>query len=134
MTEKNTVFLIDDDLDDQEIFSYVMRELDNQIKCSFASDGIRALQRINGDSWFTPGLIFIDINMPRMNGVECLREIKKIERLRNVPVYMYSTSAEPDIIGQCKKLGAAGYIQKHHDTDAVKEEFRKIISQLQLSV
>jgi CheY-like chemotaxis protein len=128
MTEKTTVFLIDDDLDDQEIFSYVMRELDN-IKCIFASDGICALQRIKGDTSFSPELIFIDINMPRMNGVECLREIKKIERLRNVPVYMYSTSAEPDIVGQCKKLGAAGYIQKHHDTDAVREQFRKIISQ-----
>jgi CheY-like chemotaxis protein len=102
MTEKTTVFLIDDDLDDQEIFSYVMRELDNRIKCIFASDGIRALQKINGHSSFTPELIFIDINMPRMNGVECLREVKKYERLRHVPVYMYSTSAETDIIGNAK--------------------------------
>jgi len=84
--------LIDDDRDDQEIFSLVMREIYDKAECVFATDGIYALEKIKSNTSFIPDLIFIDINMPRMNGIQCLAEIKKIKRLQNVPAYMYSTS------------------------------------------
>ncbi|HVX25612.1 MAG TPA: response regulator [Parafilimonas sp.] len=122
------VFIIDDDLDDQEIFSIVMREITNNIQCVFANDGVLALEKIKSNPSFIPALIFIDINMPKMSGVQCLSEIKKIKHLQNVPIYMYSTAAEKVIVEQCKKYGATGFIKKHIDTNDLKAELEKIIS------
>ena len=102
-------FIIDDDLDDQEIFLLVIRQISDNVECIFANDGMQALNKLQTDTSFTPGLIFIDINMPRANGIQCLAEIKKIKRLQHVPVYMYSTSAEKAIVEQCKNYGATGF-------------------------
>jgi len=121
-------FIIDDDLDDQEIFTLVTHEISDNVECIFANDGMQALNKLKTDASFTPGLIFIDINMPKVNGMQCLSEIKKIKRLQHVPVYMYSTSAEQAIIEQCKNYGAAGFIKKHIDTSDLKADLEKIIS------
>ena len=129
--EKITVFLIDDDLDDQEIFSYIISDAYTQAECVFADDGVYALEKMQGVS-FVPHIIFIDFNMPRMNGLEILKEIKKIKRLSDTPVYMYSTSKESAVEEACVKLGASGFIKKHIDTDIAKQEFRTIITQLKL--
>jgi CheY-like chemotaxis protein len=123
-----TCFLIDDDLDDQEIFNFVLRQIDKTAKCIFANDGIYALEKIKTDESFVPNFIFIDINMPRMNGIECLAEIKKIKRLQKVPVYMYSTFAGKAIVEECKKLGATGFIKKHVDTEDLKKDIVRITS------
>jgi CheY-like chemotaxis protein len=133
MKKAITTFLIDDDNDDQEIFSFVIKEVSHGAECVFANDGINALEKINTNASFIPDIIFIDINMPRMNGVKCLAEIKKISRLQNVRVYMYSTSAEVPIVQQCKKLGATGFIKKYIDTADLKTELTKIVSQLKIT-
>jgi CheY-like chemotaxis protein len=104
-------FLIDDDLDDQEIFFFALQQVNPDVKCVYANDGIYGLKKLKEEP-FNPGLIFIDVNMPRMNGIECLKEIKKIGRLRDVPIYMYSTAADMAIINECKKLGATDFIKK----------------------
>ena len=125
-------FLIDDDTDDQEIFSFVMQEVYNPAQCFFANDGVQAIEKIKGDTLFIPDLIFIDINMPKINGVQCLAEIKKVSRLKNVPAYMYSTSAETEIVEECKRLGATDFIKKHTDITELKEELIRIISALKI--
>ncbi len=127
---KITIFLIDDDLDDQEIFQFVMEDVSPDVACVFANDGIRALDKLNSNEKFSPDLIIIDINMPRMNGIQCLQEIKKIKRLKDIPAYMYSTSAEPEMVKQCEKLGAAGFIKKHANTSDIKKEFETLIVRL----
>ena len=103
--------LVDDDADDQEIFFMALQEVDKSIHCIFA-DGGDALARLNADPSFLPHYIFMDINMPRMNGLECLQEIKKITRLMSVPVFMFSTSADAGIIARAKELGATDFIVK----------------------
>jgi iron complex outermembrane recepter protein len=110
--KKITVFLIDDDADDQEIFEIAMKKYDDNIECVFANNGPEALGKLLSDSEFVPDYIFLDINMPLMNGEECLEEIKKIDRLINVPVYMYSTSAYTHQQQEYKSLGVADYIVK----------------------
>ncbi|WP_337042702.1 response regulator [Emticicia sp. 17c] len=128
---KITVFLIDDDLDDQEIFSFIMADVFAQADCVFANDGLYALEKIQ-DTNFSPHIIFLDINMPRMNGILFLQELKKIKRLKNVPIYMYSTSNEGSVVEECKKLGASGFVKKHINTDVAKQEFQHIIANLKL--
>jgi CheY-like chemotaxis protein len=104
--------LIDDDIDDQEIFSIAVQELGEPIDCIFEDSGVKALEKLNGDRSFLPNYIFLDINMPRMNGVECLIEIKKLNHLNHVPIFMFSTSAEPDIVAKTKEFGASDFIVK----------------------
>ncbi len=105
-------FVIDDDLDDQEIFTIAVEKVDPAIECIFANDGVHALERIRNDSTLIPECIFLDVNMPRMNGVECLQELRTFERLENVPIYMCSTSSDPKIIEKIKALGARDFIVK----------------------
>ena len=121
------VFFVDDDLDDQEIFLLVLREISDNITCVFANDGISALEIIKANDSFIPDWIFIDVNMPRMNGIKCLAEIKKFKHLKHVPVYIFSTSAEASVVEESKRMGATGFIKKYIDTKDLKEELSQII-------
>jgi len=71
-------FLIDDDIDDQEIFGMALRDLDKSIHCIFANDGIQALEKLSTETSFVPDYIFIDFNMPRMNGIEFLKRVRQL--------------------------------------------------------
>ncbi|GAB2778405.1 response regulator [Rhabdobacter roseus] len=119
-------FLIDDDLDDQEIFSMALQDAYNAVTCECANDGVQALEKLNLDQAFIPHFIFIDMNMPRMKGVQCLEEIKKIDRLKHIPIYMYSTSADPSAIAQTRQLGAADFIVKPSTIGALTSTLSKL--------
>ena len=110
MAEQLTCLLVDDDPDDQEIFAMAVEAVNSAVTCHYADDGIKALEMLNS-SQFVPDLIFVDLNMPRMNGKQCLAEIKKIDRLVNVPVYIYSTSSHNQIKGQ-QDVAPTAYITK----------------------
>jgi CheY-like chemotaxis protein len=105
-------FMVDDDIDDQEIFSIALDEIDQKVDCVFASDGIEALQKLHEDPLFEPDYIFLDLNMPKMNGKQCLEEIKKISRLSQTPIIIYSTSSEKKSITEVKLIGATAYFTK----------------------
>ena len=104
--------LIDDDQDDQEIFSMALEDIDSDIQCIMVSNGIAALEKLNAKKPLIPDYIFIDVNMPKMNGMECLREIQKLEHLKNADVFMYSTSSDEKMIERSKALGAKDFIVK----------------------
>ncbi|MFT3911727.1 MAG: response regulator [Ferruginibacter sp.] len=127
MRYQKTIFLVDDDFDDQEIFSDALKRSDKSIDCVFANDGIHALEKLNNEKGFIPDLIFIDLNMPRMNGLECLASIKKIDRLKNVPVYMYSTTADAISIAKNKKLGATDFIVKPSNIKELTSVLSKLL-------
>jgi CheY-like chemotaxis protein len=112
MNQTATCFLIDDDSDDQEIFSIALEELGMPVQCIVASNGIEALERLHRDVSLVPDFIFIDLNMPRMSGRECLEEIKKIPRLAQVPIIIYSTSSEQKDIEETRRLGANHFLTK----------------------
>lgn len=105
-------FLIDDDLDDQEIFCLALDELDQTIQRVIASDGEEGLMKLNLNPQHPPDYIFLDLNMPRMNGIECLREIKKIVHLQHTKVIMYSTTDAADVRALTRELGAHDFLVK----------------------
>ncbi len=105
-------FLIDDDLDDQEFFNLALESIDSTIQCRVAEDGIQALQTLQNDASLVPDLIFIDMRMPRMNGSDVIREIKKIKRLENIPTILYSTSDGEIGNEEAKKAGASFFFTK----------------------
>jgi CheY-like chemotaxis protein len=122
-------FLVDDDADDQVFFDIAWKKVDRTVQCQFADDGISALKQINNNFSFIPHVIFIDINMPIMNGIRLLKEIKKIERLHRIPVYMYSTASEDRIVAECIQLGATGFIKKQADIKDLLSSFKGILEQ-----
>lgn len=104
--------MIDDDIDDQEIFTLVLKSVNPTINCVTASDGIEAVTKLMTEASFNPDYIFLDLNMPRMSGKECLQEIKKIDRLKGTPIVIYSTSSEQKDILETRALGASDYLEK----------------------
>jgi CheY-like chemotaxis protein len=106
-----TCLLVDDDDDDKEIFCLALQKVDPSIDCTTASDGLEALSILNNNS-FVPDYIFLDLNMPRMDGKECLKEIRKRRHLNNVPVIIFSTSSADKDIEETKRLGASSFITK----------------------
>ena len=112
MNDPTHCFLIDDDEDDQEIFYLAVQDVDESIRCIFANDGVHALEKLHTDQLFTPNWIFIDMNMPRMNGLQCLKAIRTIDRLKHTPVFLYSTYVDPMVVAENKKLGATDFIRK----------------------
>lgn len=123
------IFLIDDDTDDQEIFLATIEKIVPFVKCEFADDGVYALQMLrSSDPPLVPDLIFIDINMPRMDGIGCLAEIKKTEHLVNIPAYMYSTSDEPFIVERSLNTGATGFVKKEVNPKDLEKRLIKILN------
>ncbi len=112
MTFPIQCFLIDDDVDDQEIFYLALKEVNSSVHCVYASDATKALDKLKNDLDFLPQCIFVDMNMPRIDGKQCLLNIKEIDRLKDVPIFMYSTYADAKTIAEVKQLGATDFIVK----------------------
>ena len=112
MSSQVNCFLIDNDVDDQEIFCLALQEIDPGITCTIADNGVKALEVINSHSSYIPTFIFMDLNMPLMNGKQCLEELRKIDRISKVPIYIYSTAADPRSIADVKQSGATDFIVK----------------------
>lgn len=107
-----TCLLIDNDPDDCDIFLMALQEADPDLSCETSNSGIEALSRLNTHPSFIPSAIFIDMNMPLMNGKQCLQELRKMARLKEVPMYVYSTSADPRAVAEVKTLGARDFLVK----------------------
>ncbi|MEJ0057712.1 MAG: response regulator [Bacteroidota bacterium] len=91
MSLYKTVFLADDDSEDREIFMEAVKSVDSSVRFMSASNGAIALQTLQNDILERPDLIFLDLNMPILDGKQLLSELKKNDGLRNIPVIMYST-------------------------------------------
>jgi len=121
-----TCFLIDDDDEDREVFIMALEDVDKVHKCVTAINGKDALQKLTESEDFIPDFIFLDLNMPVMNGKQCLKELKKIARLGSVPVIIYTTSSYEKDIDETKQLGAAHFLVKPYEITRLS----KILSNL----
>ena len=106
-----SLLLVDDDMDDQDIFKTALSECAQSVAFTTANNGEEALHKLNGNNTY-PDIIFLDINMPILNGFDTLVQIKKQEKLRHIPVFIYSTSVLPEDIERARQLGAADCVRK----------------------
>lgn len=121
------VLLADDDEDDQLLFQEAVRELPSLIHLSMARDGEETLTLLNSMT-LLPDLLFLDLNMPIVNGLECLQKIKSDPRLRKLPVVIFSTSSFPGNINRVYELGAHLYIRKPNDFTTFKRVIHHVFS------
>lgn len=103
-----------------------LKEADPTVHCVVANNGPAALEKFAAAPSFIPSVIFVDMNMPLMSGARCLEEIKRLPHLKQVPVYMYSTAADPLAVAQVKALGARDFIVK----PASFKELTEILSRI----
>src|SRR5688500_2830070 len=90
------VFLIDDDQDDREIFQESLLSLKTAVRYEEARHGLEALEKLKTEDFQKPDLIFLDFNMPVMDGREFLKRIKQDAALKDIPVIIYSTSSNTE--------------------------------------
>ena len=128
MKAKKTFFIVDDDIDDQDLFIEAVSEVDNSIECVSASDCEEALDLLKNKKIGMPDMIFLDLNMPRLNGKQCLVELKKEAHLAHIPVIIYSTSSEKRDIEETSRLGAAHFLTKPNKFEELCKAISYVVS------
>ncbi len=113
--------IIDDDEDDRFFFNEAIEGMLNSSICREANDGLDALSQLRKAEQL-PDFIFLDVNMPRMDGRECLKELKKEAKLRNIPIIMYSTSFSEESIKEFRTLGSSYCLLKPTDMNKLSEQ------------
>ncbi len=114
MSEKKIVniLLADDDIDDRTFFKSALDAIPLETNLVTVVDGQQLMNYLSDNIDRLPNVLFLDINMPGKNGYECLAEIKKNEKMKDLPVIMYSTSKEQDKISVLFNTGADVYVHK----------------------
>ena len=115
------VLLADDDIDDCNFFNRALKALPFPTDLTTVHDGEALMDMLAQETGQLPHVIFLDINMPRKNGFECLAELKQSDRLRDIPVIMFSTSNSRDAMSSLFKTGADVYVRKPGNFDQLKE-------------
>jgi len=121
------ILLIDDDDDDQFIFLTALENVAPDSHCDISNNALEAFQYLH-TRVETPDIIFLDLNMPLMNGFEFLLILKSDPRLISVPVIIFSTSDNPEDQARAKDLGAVQFITKTADIELLKKDLRHIFS------
>jgi CheY-like chemotaxis protein len=96
---------INDDPYSQAVFTKALNDLSPETICFTAANGIDALYMMLEEQ-VIPSYIFIELHLPRMGGLEFLKEIKRKESLKEIPVIVHSTSPQPHHVLELKELGA----------------------------
>lgn len=118
-----TFLLADDDPDDVALFREALSIIDPSIIFYYAHDGRAALEKLGDKSLEEPDIIFLDINMPIMNGWECLTKLKLNDSYSYIPVIIYSTASYRKEVEKAFDLGAFCFFTKPTD-------FKELISNL----
>lgn len=119
------ILLADDDRDDRFFFDMALKGLSIPTSLTTVEDGALLMDYLRKNTQNLPNILFLDLNMPKMNGAECLTEIKKDEELKHIPVIIYSTSYLEEAADLLYKQGAHYYIRK-----AELSEIEKILKQV----
>jgi CheY-like chemotaxis protein len=126
MKNNRQVLVIDDDKDDQTFLLEALNELYPSLECNTVNNGKEALEFIERNPP-PPAYIFLDLNMPLLNGFEFLKDFKKNKANSETKIFIYSTSSHPKDKEITKKLGAAGYIIKMSDQKMLKSKLKEAI-------
>ncbi len=117
---RTVVIIAEDDPDDRLLIKdAIIQASTRQVDVHFVHDGAEMLDYLYHRGKYgsaaespTPELVLLDLNMPKMNGMEVLAEIKKDPALRSIPVVVLTTSQSPEHVQRSYELGGSGYVTK----------------------
>lgn len=126
--EYTKIILADDDEDDRLFFTDAFIELKISTKVSTYNDGVALMEYLNGEDCILPDILFLDLNMPRKSGKECLVEIRANKKFDNIAIAIYSTSSSEDDIEDTFVQGANIYIKKPNDFNLLKKILSDVVT------
>ncbi len=127
ITQAKHIILAEDDEDDAQFFEDALNSVPDSPNLIRARDGVELTGLLHElDS--LPDLIFMDLNMPRKNGTQCLREIRNLAEFKELPVVVLSTSNSEDVINAVYQSGANLYVEKPSDIQSWKNAIAKVLS------
>jgi CheY-like chemotaxis protein len=121
------LLLADDDNDDCRFFEEAVEELSLPTHLTMVHDGEQLMKVLTGKRATLPHVLFLDLNLPRKNGLECLSEIKVNKKLKHLFVIIFSTSAEKNIVNLLYQNGAQYFIRKPADFSQLKKVIRQAL-------
>ena len=122
------IILADDDEDDRMLFIDAFDEIKISTKVQTFKDGSELMNYLNNEESILPEILFLDLNMPKKNGIECLKEIKSNDRLSKIAIAIYSTSSSEEHIEETFVKGANIYIKKPNDFAVLKKVLQDVVT------
>ena len=122
------ILLADDDMDDCIFFTEALQELEVKARIKTVFNGEQLMLLLRDDASLLPDILFLDLNMPRKNGVACLQEIKQDPKLKELPIIILSTSIDKKMADQLYSSGAHHYISKPANFSELKKLIQQAIS------
>lgn len=123
---KHKVLIVEDDIDDQIIFTEILNDIDPSFETACVGNGAEALDYLESTNTL-PSLILLDLNMPLMNGYDFLEKMKKILVFKNIPVVIFSTSSAVKDIERTRKLGARSFFTKSISLEEMRNNLVKVL-------
>ena len=120
---RNIIFA-DDDEDDRNVFQYVINELDGDIRIEFVSNGLQLVDLLKH---YMPDMIFLDLEMPYKNGLQCLVEMREHPQLKALPVIVFSSTTRPANIQTAYEMGAHLFLMKASTVQEYKKALQTIL-------
>jgi CheY-like chemotaxis protein len=122
------ILLADDDEDDRLIFRDALNEVKVKTKVTMVNDGVQLMEYLQETEEELPHIVFLDLNMPRKGGIECLKEIRNDAKLKDLSIAIYSTSASEQDIEDTFIKGANIYIKKPNDFSTLVKVLGEVIT------
>lgn len=122
------ILLADDDDDDRLFFKDAIEKVKVKTVVNMVNNGVELMEYLYNTDTRLPNLIFLDLNMPRKDGMECLKEIRSNHKLKDLTIAIYSTSALEKDIEETFVKGANIYIKKPNDFEELKSILDKVIN------
>lgn len=132
LTPSRYILLADDDEDDCFLFQEALGEISLPTHLVMVHDGEELLLELEKNQ--IPDILFLDLNMPKKDGFQCLSEIKQNEKFRSLPVIIFSTSFQPDVVNKLYENGAHYYIRKPSNFEHFKKVIHYVISLVQTAL
>lgn len=122
------IFLADDDEDDRLFFEEALKEVCDDAVLTVAENGDELMEILYRPPVPMPDVIFLDLNMPKKNGFECLAEIKNDGALKNLPIIIFTTSLQEESVKKVYSQGANYYVRKPTDYRQLKLIVEKLLA------
>lgn len=123
------IYLADDDADDRMFFEDALKKISIPTQLTFANDGLELMSNLETVTEPPPpDVIFLDLNMPRKDGFQCLEEIRKTDKLKNIPIVIFSTTVKDEAVDKTYQHGANHYICKPHSFELLIKAIETVLS------